>query len=263
MRARQAARSAHHRDAFPYAGGALAGSGRSGEIEVDVVGDDQIEPAVAIVIDEGTASAPGFAGAGDSGFVADFGEDTFRGCDRGGFAVVGDVKIFPAVVVVIAHADALAPPGGGESGFDGDIREGAVMIVAVEMTGGGFALGSAFESGAIDEEDVGPAVVVVVEDGDASAGGFEDVFFGVDAAEYGFGGQAGLLGYVGEVGDAGWSGWLGHEVGMSAKEENEDGLGMRDEPEMHDALGIVAVCGEAAPKERIGTGGFATPEGVP
>ena len=90
-------------------------------------------------------------------------------------AVVGDVEVFPSVVVVVADADALAPAGCGEAGFRGDVGEGAVVIVAVEVVGGRLPGGKSFELGAIDQEDVGPSVVVVVEDGDAGAGGFDDV----------------------------------------------------------------------------------------
>ncbi len=61
----------------------------------------------------------------------------------------------------------------------------------------GFSLGLrvAVDSGAVDEEDVGPAVAVVVEDGYAGAGGLDDVALGVDAAvdvanqDAGFGGD--------------------------------------------------------------------------
>ena len=70
----QTLRAAHHGSAFPHAGGALTGSGRGREIEVDVVGDHEIEMAVAVVVDEGAAVAPGFAGASDAGFFADVGE---------------------------------------------------------------------------------------------------------------------------------------------------------------------------------------------
>ena len=70
----QAARTAHDRHAFPDAGRAFARGGGGGEIEVHVVGDHQVEMAVAIVIDEGAAGAPGFSGAGDAGLLADIGE---------------------------------------------------------------------------------------------------------------------------------------------------------------------------------------------
>src|SRR6266852_6235501 len=75
LRARQSARAAHHRNSLPYAGGKLAGSGSAGQIEVHVVGDDQIELSVTVVIDERTARAPCFSRARNSSPLRDLGED--------------------------------------------------------------------------------------------------------------------------------------------------------------------------------------------
>ena len=87
------------------------GAGAVDKIEVHVVGDHQIEMAVAIVVDEGASGAPGLAGAGDAGLLGHFGENSVLVVIETILAVVGDVKIFPSVVVVVAHADALAPTG--------------------------------------------------------------------------------------------------------------------------------------------------------
>ena len=80
------------------------------------------------------------------------------------FSVVGDVEIFPAVVVVVADANALAPTGVGEAGFFRDVGEGAVVIVVVEMACGQFSRGGRIEACAVNDEDVGPAVVIIVKD---------------------------------------------------------------------------------------------------
>src|SRR5271165_124972 len=145
--------------------------------------------AVAVVIDEGAAVAPGFAGACNAGFFADVGEGAVTiVMVKDVFAVIGDEEVVVAVVVVIADADALPPAGMGEAGFLRDVGKGAVVIVVVQVVGGGCAGGEAVERCAVDEEDVGPAVVVVVEDGHTGTGGLDDVFFGGGAAEGDFGG---------------------------------------------------------------------------
>ena len=113
-RAGKAARTAHDGDAFPHATGASAGLGSCREIEVDVVGDDEIEFAVAVVVDEGAAGAPLFAGACDSGLLGYF----FEGAvalvvEEAVLAVAGDVEVVEAVVVVVADAGSLTPAGGG------------------------------------------------------------------------------------------------------------------------------------------------------
>ena len=69
------------------------------------------------------------------------------------------------------------------------------------MIGGSFARGKTFQSCAVHDKNVGPAVVIVVENGGAGAGGFNDVLLRVLAAEHDGRGQAGFLGDVGEVGD--------------------------------------------------------------
>ena len=98
-------------------------------------------------------------------------------------AVVGDEEIVEAVVVVVADAAGLAPAGFVlEAGAVGDVGEGAVAIVFEEMAAGLLAGGEAFETPAVDEEEVQPAVVVVVVEGDAAAGGFEEVLVGELAA---------------------------------------------------------------------------------
>jgi len=75
-------------------------------------------------------------------------------------------EIVPAVVVVVADADASLPAGAREAGFRGDIGERAVAIIFVEMRGRLFAgFPICVEARAVGEVNVEPAVVVVVEKG--------------------------------------------------------------------------------------------------
>ena len=117
-------------------------------------------------------------------------------------SVVGDVQIFPAIVVVVADAHALAPSGGGQPGFRGHIGERPVVIVVIQVIGGSVLLRESFERRAVHDENVGPAVVVVIKDGDAGAGGFNDVFLGVDSRQKHLCNESSrLVGDVREVGD--------------------------------------------------------------
>src|ERR1700722_4865131 len=156
--------------------------------------------AVAVVVDERAAVAPGLAGTGDACLFAYVGESAVAVVViEDVFSVVRDVEIFLAIVVVVADTNALAPAGMGEAGFLGDVGETAVVIVVIQMTSGGFLGGSRIEAGAVSDENVGPAVVVVVENGDAGAGGFKDVFFGVYAAKNYRVGETCFFGGVGEM----------------------------------------------------------------
>jgi len=199
--AKQAGRAAGDHDAFVKAGAGF-GDGRGFQIEINIIGDEEIKMAVAIVIHEGAAGVPALASAGDAGFFADVGESAVAVVVvENIFAEVGDEEIVETVVVVVADADGLSPAGMGEAGFGGDIGEGAVAIIFEEMRGGLLAGGETFEAGSIDEKNVEPAVVVVIVEGDAAACGLEEIFIFVLAAEDGFGVEAGFAGDV-EEGDA-------------------------------------------------------------
>ena len=88
-----------------------------------------------------------------------------------------------------------------EPGLQGDVGEGAVAIVLEQVRVRLLAFGEAFQPPAVHQEDVEPAVVVVVVEGDAAAGGLEQILVLVLAAEDGLGVEAGFASDVGE-GDA-------------------------------------------------------------
>src|SRR5580692_9363885 len=158
--------------------------------------------AVAVVVDERAAVAPSFSRACDPSFFADVGEGAVAiVVVQDIFSVVGDVEIFEAVVIVVADTHALSPTGVQKAGFLGDVGKGAVVIVVVEVAGLLVGAGKRIESGAIDDENVGPAVIVIIKNRDTGAGGFDDVLFCVFAAEDYWGGEAGFSRDVGEVRD--------------------------------------------------------------
>src|SRR4029077_19844774 len=116
----------------------------------------------------------------------------------------GDEEIVEAVVIVVADGYAHAEEFDVETGFVGDVGEGAVVIVVVELGRGMFG-GLARPVGAVDEEDVGPAIVVVIDESDTGAHGFGKIFFaegGVVVEEV----DAGLLSDVAE-GNGGQGFW--------------------------------------------------------
>src|SRR5580700_4483483 len=131
--ARQTTRATHHRNAFPYTIGSLARRGRRRQIEIHIVGYDQVEPTVAIIVDKCAAGAPSFSRACDSGFFRHFRKNAALIVIQAVLAIVGDVDIFPAVVVVIPDADPLAPASCSQSGLRGHVGESSVVIVTIEM----------------------------------------------------------------------------------------------------------------------------------
>ena len=181
----EAARPAHDGHALPHTTGGLAWLGHVLNVEVDVVGDGDVEFAIAVVVDEGATCPPLLAGAGDAGLLRNLAEAAVAFVViEAILAVAGYVEIGQAIVIVVANAGPLAPAGAGEPGLRGDVGEGAVLIVVEEVArrrrSGFFGFG--MEVSSIDEEDVGVAVAVVIKDGDAGTGSLEDVALGGDSA---------------------------------------------------------------------------------
>ena len=162
-----------------------AGEGVGGEelalgvgIELQVVAHEEIELAVAVVVD------PGRAGAEVRILHARLGRHVGKGPvavvvveDRR--APVGDVDVLVAVVVVVAHGHAHAEALAAHARLRGDVGKGSVAVVAVEMIGGVHAvglgkLGDAVNVAAADHVEVQQAVIVVVDPGAAGTGGLHD-----------------------------------------------------------------------------------------
>src|SRR5205807_10541569 len=157
---------------------------------------------VAVVIGEGAAGAPIFSAARNMRFFADVGERAVAVVViENIFAVVGDIKIFEAVIVVVTDAHALSPAGVSQARFFGDIGERAVVIVVVEVARRGLARRQGFQLGAVHDKNIRPAVVVVVKNGDARSRRFNDVFFCVFTAKNYWCNEPGLLRDIGEMHD--------------------------------------------------------------
>src|SRR5580693_8881302 len=109
--------------------------------------------AVAVVVDERTTGAPSFARTCDPRFFADLSEGAVV-VIKHVLAVVGDVQVFKAVVIVIADADALTPAGMREPSLPGDVGKGAVAVVVIQMIGRSTGRGRTVQRRAVDDENV-------------------------------------------------------------------------------------------------------------
>ncbi len=97
---------------------------------------------------------------------------------------IGDVEVFPSVVVIIADCGAESPAATVQASFAGNIGEGSVVVVAVELAGMAFPRAQIFERRSVHQKNIHPAVIVVIKDGDAPAHSFHDVsFFQASARE--------------------------------------------------------------------------------
>ena len=103
-------RPARHGDLVVATVGGVAGPGRLLHVEGDVVGDEEIDVAVAVEIQETTAGAPSAGRPGEAGALGHVGERAVAVVMvEHVAAVVADEQIVESVVVVIANRAGLAP----------------------------------------------------------------------------------------------------------------------------------------------------------
>jgi hypothetical protein len=115
---------------------AVAAVGVALEAEVHVVGDVQIEVAVAVDVAECTAGAP--AGIGDPGFGRDLLEaPTALVAKQPIRAVVGDQEVEPAVAIGVAHADAHAVAWDAGSRVRRHVHEAPLAVLEQLVVGDG------------------------------------------------------------------------------------------------------------------------------
>ena len=169
------------------------------QVEVDVVGGKEIQIAVPIVVQEGTAGAPARAPIEQPGRDRGVLEHPVTPVSvQVALAVVRHEEVLVSVVVVVAHADPLPPAPLSQAGLAGDVLESPVAPVPVQVVRRLLSLWKALEGRPVDQEEVQPAVVVVVERRHPAAGGFEEIAVVLSAPEDGDGVEPGLARHVHE-----------------------------------------------------------------
>src|SRR5204863_9488411 len=124
--------------------------------------------AVAVVIEERAAGAPAPAVRAQPCRRGHVGEVSLAVVAiEAVLATGGDEAVVVAVVVVIADAGALAPSGRGDARLRGDVLERAIALVAIEVRGRLRPRRKSLQRRAVDEEQIEPSVVVVIDHRDA------------------------------------------------------------------------------------------------
>ena len=173
----ESARTAHHRDALPLADRLRRRFGSFRRIELDVVADEKIEMSVAVVVEQGAARTPANMLLIDAGLLSDVGERSVAVIvEQNVVSPEAAEQVVPAIVVVVADADAGLPAGARQAGFFGNVGESAVAVVLVKMRCRCFpGRPVRVEPGSVGQINVKPSVVVVIEKSQAAAFGFDDV----------------------------------------------------------------------------------------
>src|ERR1700688_803816 len=137
--------------------------------------------AVAVVIHKRAAGAKPWLIAKKAGGFGEIGKSAITVVAvKRVLSKVGAKNILEAVVVVVADANSTSPPYGVQAGFFGDVGKCTVAVIFVKPIGG--ALGCASEAGAGENEQIHPAVIIVINEGAAASGGFDDVLFEFEVA---------------------------------------------------------------------------------
>ena len=90
-------------------------------------------------------------------------------------AILSDVNIREAIAIVVAHGHSLAIAAAGYPGFFSDVGESAVAVISIERVAQRRTWVVEITLAAIDQVNVHPAVVVVIEEGTTGSGGFGQV----------------------------------------------------------------------------------------
>ena len=136
---------------------------------------NKIESAVVVVVEPHGARAP--SRRRDSGLLRHIGERAVAVVViQNASPILRHVDVGEAVAVVIAHRDALAIASGANARLLRDVGKSAVAIVAIERIAQRRLGIIEVALPAVDQIDVHPSVIVVVQKGAARAGGFRQIF---------------------------------------------------------------------------------------
>src|SRR5580698_611294 len=153
--------------------------GLVGIAPLQIVDDEEIEEAVVVDVNPDGSFGPEWAVFGidplvEAGFLGDVGEGAVAVVVIERVAVdAEDEEIGMAVVIVVAYRGADVEAGSCEAGLRCNVGESAVAVVAeeaIEVFRRSLLQGC--DVCAVGEEDVGTAVSVVIENGNAAGHGF-------------------------------------------------------------------------------------------
>src|SRR5882724_7506589 len=145
------------------------------QVEVHVICHVEVEIAVAVIISKRSARAPASRVA-DPSLHRDVAKRSVTIIFiKEGTSKTGDIEVVPAVVVVIPYRRSKAPAALCQAGLLRHVGERPVMVVVIQLARRASARFQIFEGRTVDQENVRPAVVVIVDKSNAPAQRFHDV----------------------------------------------------------------------------------------
>ena len=145
--------------------------------EIHEPADEKIEPAIIVVVEPDRTGCP--SRSRDASLHRDIRKSTVAiVVIQNAVAVLRDVHVGKAIAVVVADRHALPIAARRDPGFFGNVGESSVAIVAVESIAQRRIGVEEVTLAAVDQVNVHPAIVVVVKESAARAGGFGQIFLG-------------------------------------------------------------------------------------
>ena len=146
-----------------------------GERQLRIVAYEEIQLLVAVVVEPDRAGSP-FAGVFHPRPSGDFAESAVSLIvKQGAGGKAGDIQVLKPVIVNIGTGHTHSVEGHlGNAGALGDVLGPAIAEIAVKDISDGLLTLAPRGFTAVDEEDIQPSVVVIVQKGDTAAGGFNE-----------------------------------------------------------------------------------------
>ena len=162
-------RSARHGDVVVPTRLGPARLGGGGGIEIDIVGHEEVDQPVAVVVEKAAGRPPASAVAGDPSLFGNIFERAVPlVAIQDVLAPVGHEQVVVSVVVIVSDATALPPSRMRQACILGHVGERTVPIVVKQVACRLPPLREALKGGSIHQEDVEPPVMVVIEECDAA-----------------------------------------------------------------------------------------------
>src|SRR5215469_18340697 len=172
----QAARTAFDGNPFPAAIGVVTRGQGVLEGEADVVGNEEIQMAVAVVVHEAAAGSKSCLIVPKAGRLGHIGERSVAVIAvQGVLSKIGAKYVVKAVVVIVSDRDSTCPSEPVQTRFLCDIRECPVPVILIQPVR--CALGSASKTRAGENKQIHPPIIVIVDEGAPASGRLHDVLF--------------------------------------------------------------------------------------
>ena len=173
---RQTPRAAFNRDSFPPAVRVVAGSGGVFKRKPNVIGNEQIQVSVTVVVHEGAAGPKPLLIVPKASRLGHIGESSVAVIAvQRVLSKIGAKYVVKAVVVIVSDRDSTCPSEPVQTRFLRDIRECPVPVVLVQPIRR--AVGGACEARAGENKQIHPPIIVIVNEGAPASGGLHDVLF--------------------------------------------------------------------------------------